>query len=174
MRILILNPILYTAESNAIPTVSSIKDTMIYNLCLGFKQLGHDITLAAAMEYQPCKKEEYDFKILFFKSDLKRIFPPSILPFSRDLWKHLKQNSQQYDLIISSEVFSFQSLFASLLYPRKTIIWHELALHPQKLYKLPSKIWYNFIAPVFIRKTLVVPRSKAAYNFIKRYPLVSR
>ena len=63
MRILILNPILYTAESNAIPTVSSIKDTMIYNLCLGFKQLGHDITLAAAMEYQPCKKEEYDFKI---------------------------------------------------------------------------------------------------------------
>lgn len=36
MRILILNPILYTAESNAIPTVSSIKDTMIYNLCLGF------------------------------------------------------------------------------------------------------------------------------------------
>ena len=44
MRILILNPILYTAESNAIPTVSSIKDTMIYNLCLGFKQLGHDIT----------------------------------------------------------------------------------------------------------------------------------
>ena len=54
MRILILNPILYTAESNAIPTVSSIKDTMIYNLCLGFKQLGHDITLAAAMEYQPC------------------------------------------------------------------------------------------------------------------------
>ena len=72
MRILILNPILYTAESNAIPTVSSIKDTMIYNLCLGFKQLGHDITLAAAMEYQPCKKEEYDFKILFFKSDLNR------------------------------------------------------------------------------------------------------
>lgn len=82
MRILILNPILYTAENNTIPTVSSIKDTMIYNLCLGFKQLGHDITLAAAMEYQPCKKEEYDFKILFFKSDLKRIFPPSVLPLS--------------------------------------------------------------------------------------------
>ena len=169
MRILILNPILYTAESNAIPTVSSIKDTMIYNLCLGFKQLGHDITLAAAMEYQPCKKEEYDLKILFFKSDLKRIFPPSVLPFSRDLWKHLKQNSQQYDLIISSEVFSFQSLFASLLYPRKTIVWHELALHPRKLHKLPSKIWYNCIAPLFMRKILVVPRSEAAYDFIKRY-----
>ena len=106
MRILILNPILYTAESNAIPTVSSIKDTMIYNLCLGFKQLGHDITLAAAMEYQPCKKEEYDFKILFFKSDLKRIFPPSVLPFSRDLWKQstIRSHNQQRGIFFSKSI----------------------------------------------------------------------
>ena len=51
MNILILNPILFTAEHNIIPKVKSIKDTMIYNMCLGFIQLGHNITLAAAEEY---------------------------------------------------------------------------------------------------------------------------
>ena len=35
-KILIINPILYTAETNRIPKVSSIKDTMIYALCMGF------------------------------------------------------------------------------------------------------------------------------------------
>ena len=32
MRILILNQILFTAEKDTIPAVTSIKDTMIYNL----------------------------------------------------------------------------------------------------------------------------------------------
>ena len=32
MKILILNPILYTADNNTIPKVKSIKDTMIYNV----------------------------------------------------------------------------------------------------------------------------------------------
>lgn len=48
MRILILNQILYTADNNTIPVVSSIKDTMIYNMCLGFVDAGHTVTLAAA------------------------------------------------------------------------------------------------------------------------------
>lgn len=169
MKVLILNPILFTADNNVIPKVKSIKDTMIYNMCLGFKQLGHDVTLAAAEEYAPAEKEAYDFEILFFKSDFKRIFPPAMLPLSSNLWKYLKRENTRYDLIISSELFSFQSLFTACLCPRKTIIWHELALHPRKLHKLPSKIWYNFIAPLFMRKMLVVPRSEAAYDFIKRY-----
>ena len=67
MRILILNQILFTAEKDTIPAVTSIKDTMIYNLCLGFKQLGHAITLAAAAEYRPQESEAYDFEILFFE-----------------------------------------------------------------------------------------------------------
>lgn len=49
MKVLILNPILFTADNNVIPQVKSIKDTMIYNMCLGFKRLGHDVTLAAAV-----------------------------------------------------------------------------------------------------------------------------
>ena len=53
MKILILNPILYTADNNTIPKVKSIKDTMIYNMCLGFKALRYDVTLAAAADYRP-------------------------------------------------------------------------------------------------------------------------
>ena len=56
MNILILNPILYTAERNIIPNVDSIKDTMIYNMCIGFVALGHNITLCAAEEFRPQKR----------------------------------------------------------------------------------------------------------------------
>ena len=44
-RILVINPILYTAETNRIPKVKSIRDTMIYTFCLGFLKLGHQVTL---------------------------------------------------------------------------------------------------------------------------------
>lgn len=64
MNILILNSILYTADNGIIPTVESIKDTMIYNMCLGFKSLGHNITLATSEDYKPTKNEEYDFSIM--------------------------------------------------------------------------------------------------------------
>ena len=58
MKVLILNSILFTAENNIIPKVKSIKDTMIYNLCVGFKNLGHEVTLAAAADYKPSVLEE--------------------------------------------------------------------------------------------------------------------
>ena len=93
MKVLILNPILFTADNNVIPQVKSIKDTMIYNMCLGFKRLGHDVTLAAAEEYAPAEKEAYDFEILFFKSKCKKLFPPAMLPFSPELWPYMKNHS---------------------------------------------------------------------------------
>ena len=170
MNILLLNSILFTAENNVIPTVSSIKDTMIYNMCLGFKNLGHNITLAAAKEYTPIESETYDFEILFFPSQHTKIFPPSVLPYSPALKKYLKENHKKFDLIISSEVFSFNSLFAAQICPQKTIIWHELALHPSKFHKIPSKIWYNIIAPHYIKKArTIIPRSDNAKKFILQY-----
>lgn len=74
MNILILNPILYTAERNIIPNVDSIKDTMIYNMCIGFVALGHNITLCAAEEFRPQKREDYDFDVHFFRSDWTHFF----------------------------------------------------------------------------------------------------
>ena len=111
MRILILNQILYTADNNTIPVVSSIKDTMIYNMCLGFVDAGHTVTLAAAEDYKPKAIEAYDFEVRFFATYLPRLLAPSIIPFSPALYRFIKKERDRFDLVISSEVFSFQSLF---------------------------------------------------------------
>lgn len=175
MNILILNSILYTADNSIIPKIKSIKDTMIYNMCLGFKSLGHNITLATSEDYKPTKNEEYDFSIIFFKSNYKKICKPAMLPYSSELKKYIKQNHKKYDIVISSEVFQFQSLFAARICPNKTIIWQELTEHQNKFHKIPSKIWHNIIAKLCMKNILVVvPRSQQAYNFISQYmPSVS-
>jgi 1,2-diacylglycerol 3-alpha-glucosyltransferase len=169
MNILILNSILYTAQNNIIPQVDSIKDCMIYNFALGFKELGHHVTLIAASEYKPIKEEKYDVDVIFIKSKLKKIFLPSVLPFQPKLWHFLRKNKQKFDLIISSEVFSFPSLFAAVLCPKKTIVWHELAIHQRKMKGIPSYLWYNVIAKFFFRRTLIIARSENARNFISKY-----
>lgn len=172
MNILILNLILYTADNNLIPKVKSIKDTMIYNMCLGFKKIGVDVTLVAADDYMPIEQELYDFNIIFVHTCYKKILKPSVLPYSPELKNFLKNNHKKYDLIISSEVFSFQSFFAALICPCKTLIWQELTEHQNKFHKIPSKIWHNVVARLCMRKVLaVVPRSQQAYNFISKYML---
>lgn len=176
MNILILTSVLFTSHNGIIPKVKSIKDTMIYNMCLGFVELGHNVTLIAAKEYMPCNVEKYDFNILFFKSKYIKIFPPAIFPYLPDLKPYLLKYKDYYDIIISGETFSLQSLTAARICPQKTLIWQELTRHQRKFFKIPSKFWYNIIVPVFMKKTtVVVPRSFLAYNFIKKYmPRVSR
>ncbi|MCH5215906.1 MAG: glycosyltransferase family 4 protein [Muribaculaceae bacterium] len=170
MRILIINYILFTPDKGIIPKVNSIKDTMIYGMCRGFIDLGHSVTLAAGEEYKPQTNETYDCEVLFFKSNFKKLFNPTVLPYSSELKDFLKKNHSEYDLIITSEVFSFLSLYAARICPEKTIIWHELAIHQRKFKKLPSKIWYNIVAPILMNKVFcVVPRSKQAQMFISRY-----
>lgn len=167
MKILIINAILYTAETKNIPSVNSIKDTMIYDLCLSFKKLGYDVCLLCAEDYKPVIVEEYDFDIIWGHTILKSIFMPHRLPFMKNVGEII--DGGNYDLIISSEVFSMGSLVAYLKAPKKTIIWHELAKHNALLKKVPSKIWYNIIAKVIMRNALVVARSKEAFEFISRY-----
>ena len=99
---------------------------------------------------------------------VKAFYPPPI-PFSADLWRYIKRNRDRFDLVITSELFSFPSLFASLLCPGKTLVWHELALHQHKFHQLPSKIWYHVVARLFQSKPLVVGRSIYARDFVKRY-----
>lgn len=167
-RILIINPILYTSETNRIPKVRSIKDTMIYTFCLGFLNLGHQVTLLAAQDYRPETEENYDFPVLFMRTAGHRLFQPRCLPYMPGLRGFLKKH-REYDLIISSEVFGTWSYTASRVCPEKTIIWHELAKHNQILHQFPSKIWYHIVARILMRRTPVVPRSEAAAAFIGRF-----
>lgn len=169
MKILIVNPILYSGDGNKIPKVNSIKDTMIYSMCLGFISLGHYITLVAVEEYKPTEKEDYSFEIIFFRTQFNNLLP-SALPFSLGIYNYIKTNKDQFDLLISSETFAFGTLFASIYCPKKTIVWQELTGHQKKFHHIPSKLWHWFIAPIFVNRVVkIIPRSQSAYNFISRY-----
>lgn len=169
MRIVIINAILYTAETGNIPKVSSIKDTMIYGMCMGFIKAGHEPVLIAAKDYHPKEKEKYPFHIEWMDCALSGIFKPRCLPYLPQLSSYLKSNCDEIDLIITSEVFSICSLIAVMKYSYKTVVWHELAIHNKMFHYIPSKIWYNIFAKLFYKKVLVIPRSERAKSFISSY-----
>ncbi|MDL2281599.1 glycosyltransferase [Parabacteroides sp. OttesenSCG-928-G06] len=169
MTILILNPILFTAEKNVLPQIKSIKDSMIYNFASGFVQSGHKVTLIAGEDFRPTEEESYEFEVIFVKTYLKSLFKVSLLPLPLSLWSFLKSQKDHYDLIISSESFSFTSLFASLIAPSKLVIWHELFVHNKLFFKIPSLVWYNVIVRLCYRKVCVIPRSRKAALFISKY-----
>ena len=169
MHILIVNPIVYTSESANIHKVDSIKDSMIYDLCLAFYEQGHSVTLFAAEPYKPRMQEEYPFEIVWCKCVFSKVFTPHRFPVLSGLKKYIKKNNDSIDLIISGEVFSFNSLLAYRAAKKKTIIWHELALYNRMFKKIPAKIWYYLIVPMFMKKAFVVPRSEEAKHFIKKH-----
>ena len=167
MNILLINAICYTSEYKNIQRAFSIKDTMIYDLCLAFKKQGHSVTLYAAEPYKPLNDEYYPFNIVWGKCIFKSIFLPNKFPFVKGIFNYIKNN--RFDLIISSEVFSLCTLSAVLSNKNKLIIWHELAKHNAIFRKIPSYIWYNFIARFFMKNCVVVARSEDARDFISRY-----
>ncbi len=169
MKVLILNPILYTSETDHIPKVSSIKDTMIYTLCMGFVKNGDEPVLVAADCYRPEKAEEYPFQILWFSCILTAVCKPRCLPLLKGLRKYLRHHKNEYDYIISSEVFSLVTLEGVIHAKEKLIIWHELGAHNNFLRKLPSKLWYYIIAKRFYKEIPVIPRSEKAADFIVQF-----
>ena len=169
MKILILNPILYTAETDDIPKVASIKDTMIYTLCKGFIQNGDEPVLIAARDYKPETEETYPFPIIWMTCILKKIFKPRCLPYLKGLGKYLRKHGWEYDYIISSEVFSMLTLCGALHARKKLVIWHELGAHNNILKKIPSIVWYHVVARFFFRNIPVIPRSEKARHFIGQF-----
>ncbi len=171
MKVLILNPILFTADNNVIPQVKSIKDTMIYNMCLGFKRLGHDVTLAAAEEYAPAGKEAYDFEILFSNPSAKNFSRRLCCPFSPELWPYIKKKMKNHSICLYPvKHFQFSLYSRQRICPEKTVIWQELTDHQNKFHRLPSKIWHNVIVRLFMQRiAAVAPRSGPAYKFISKY-----
>lgn len=167
MKIVIINPILYTCETSYIKKVKSIKDSMIYHLCLEIKKQGHTPILIAAKDYQPEPKEKYEFEVIFLETIYKKVFKPNCFPLLKNIKKTLENIN--FDFIISSEVFSMNSLFVSTHYKNKAIIWHELAKHNNILKKFPSIFWYNIIAKKFFKNTRIIARSENARKFISQY-----
>ena len=174
MKIIVINPILFTHENGVIPRVKSIKETMIYDLCMAYHRAGHEVILIAAADYAPEKKESYEVEVVFLRSVWRRIFQPSVLPFMPGVWSYLRKRRREVDMVLTSETFSISSLMASLVLPRKTVVWQELGAHNRKMKSIPSHVWYNVIARLLMRRAWVIPRSYVAQRFIGRYmPRVS-
>ena len=84
MKIIVINPILFTHEKGVIPHVTTIKETMIYDLCLAYHRAGHAVTLIAAADYAPEREEAYDFEVVFLKSIDEKYFNRVYFPFYRE------------------------------------------------------------------------------------------
>lgn len=169
MKILVINPIMYTSETRRIVRANSIKDTMMYDFCLAFHEMGHEVILIGGEPFKPLEQEEYPFKVLWWKCAMQKLFLPHCLPFMPSTRTYIKKNKEQIDLIISSEVFSVNSYMAYKSAPDKLIIWHELAKHNNMMKKIPSKIWYGIIARYLMKNVKVVARSFEAREFIGKY-----
>lgn len=169
MKVLIINPILYTSESANIKKVESIRDCMICDLCKAFEELGCDVTLAASSLFKPEEQETFPFSIVWFDNRLPQLFKPNCFPLLKGLRTYLKNNLNKYDLVISSEVFSMNTLIAYQIFKQKLIVWHELAKHNAIMHKVPSVVWYNLIARFLMKNARVVARSVEARSFIRTY-----
>lgn len=169
MKVLIINPIMYTCENNNIKKVSSLKDTLLYSVCMGFIKNGDEPTLITASDYKPTINEDYPFEIKFFDTKYKKIFLPRFLPYMYGLNKYLKKHNSEYDYVICSEAFQICTLTASKYFKNRCFIWQEMAKHQKKFHKIPSKIWHNIIVKHRFNKCYVVPRSEDAKEFISKY-----
>lgn len=169
MQILILNFILSTAVGGKIIRRPSNQDTMIYNMARGFVKSGHNVTLAAAEEFLPTENEsDPGFDIIYFKSRITRVFKPALLPWPKGLGKYLRYHSE-FDMILSVETFSFPTIIAARHCRKKLLVWQEMAFMQHMLGGLPAKLWYNVIAPFFIKDAPVVAQSEKAKEFIRHY-----
>ena len=161
-HVLVINPILYTSETNRIPRVHSIKETMIYTLCKGFLKNGQQVTLIAAEDYRPEEEEQYDFPVIFMETVLHGIFQPRCFPYMPKLRGYLRKH-KEYDYIISSEMFATWSYTVARVCPDKAVIWHELAKHNNMLHQMPSRFWYGLVARFLMRHSKV-PGSGVLYR----------
>lgn len=168
MRILIVNLLLHSSEHGVITRRKTNDHTMIYTLARGFQKLGHDVTLAASAEYRPLEKETPGFEVVYFNSLMPSVFSPVLLPWPNGFGRWLKRVKQNFDLVISSEVFSLASLAASRICNDKVLIWHEMSSFQKMWRELPARFWYNFPARL-MNDIPVCARSEEARTFIAQF-----
>lgn len=165
MNIIILNFILSTAVDGKIIRRPSNRDTMIYNIARGFVANGHKVTLLASDEYRPLEEESNSFDVIYFRSRLKKLCKPSLLPWPIGLGNYLKSRSRDADMVLSVETFSIPTLIASNICPDKLLIWQEVGQYQRLGFKIPAKIWCNVIARLTMGHILTVAMSERARTF---------
>ena len=167
MKILIANAIPYTSETPRIRRAPSIKDTMIYDLCLAFADAGHDVTLFLCDQFRPLAPETYPFRVVWAPCSWPGLFKPNVLPWCPSIGPLAER--ERFDLVIASEVFQLNSLALVRRCRSTLLVWQELAKHNRLFHEIPSRIWYGIVARLFFSRVPVVARSPQARSFISRY-----
>ena len=81
MKILIVNPIMYSCENKrTVPKVESVKDTLLCNLCNAFYKKKHEVVLYTTDIYKPLKEEKYGYTIIWDKPISTQLFLPACFP----------------------------------------------------------------------------------------------
>jgi len=167
MKVLFVNPVMFSSETKKVQRRNNIEDTMAFGLCKAFEENGYDITLYTCSSYEPLDKLTYPFKIIFEKPTFPFLFHPTIIPRLPKLKGFLKKS--KFDLIICSEAFSLATYTCVKQCPEKTIVWQEMASYQHTLYQLPAKYWYNFIVKDKYKNVKIVARSQKAKEFISQF-----
>lgn len=85
MKVLVINPIMYTSETKNIKRAASIKDTMMYDFCLAFHEMGHSVTLVGGEPFKPTKSETYPFEVLWWSASAKSLHAALLAVYARDV-----------------------------------------------------------------------------------------
>jgi len=169
VKILFVDPILRTAETNEIPPAATIKESLPYNYCLALHEQGHQVTLLSCDDFCPSAREEYPFEVVFLPSRLKKLFPPRAIPFIPGLIAWFRGKRDSFDLVVCGEAVGLHTLMAATLCPAKTVIWHELALHHRMMGGLASRTWFPLFSRLLARARAIVPRSANARRFLSTW-----
>lgn len=174
MNVLIINPILYTPlrRGGIVKQVDSIQNSLAITYAKGFRKLGHSVTVLSSAEYRPRLKEDYDgVEIVYLPNIAKRIFKkfPNGFPILGGFKDFLKREGGKFDIVISSEAFTYTSFVAARILPEKLIVWQEVGSHVKTMKGIPAKIWHNIAVRFLMRKALFVPRSPRSQKFISQY-----
>ena len=107
MKVLVINPIMYTSETKNIKRAASIKDTMMYDFCLAFHEMGHSVTLVGGEPFKPTKSETYPFEVLWWECKCQKVCMPHCLPFMPETYRYVKQHRTEYENSLKDLVRSY-------------------------------------------------------------------
>ena len=99
------------------------------------------------------------------RTRLTKLFPPHTLPYCPEVKKIAK--SGNFDLIITSEVFSLNSLKLALCTPKNLIVWQELGKHNRIFHGLASNFGMALLQKQDLKKRLLLQEAFSQGNLFQ-------
>lgn len=81
--------VMYTSETKKIERTASIKDTMMYDICLAFYEMGHNVTLIGGKSFKILQEKNYPFDVLWWEYKWQKLFMPNCLLYISKTYKYI-------------------------------------------------------------------------------------